>query len=133
MRLTTILGKASSALQSSSTTRRIKSLAFTSYFKQPAFGMTEYEILSRSSAFLLSVDAPDDDDYDVSEDQGPYSHLEVAERFRTNREAKLNEKYSKASGKGGRAMDMGWLEFIPRQVRPQVHVVTSSHVVAPFR
>jgi hypothetical protein len=29
-------------------------------------------------------------------------------------------------------MDISWLEFVPREARPKVHIITSSHVIAPY-
>ena len=88
--------------------------------------MKDYEILSRASAFLLGVDPPE------PESEGPYGHLEVAERRRQMRDYKRQHKHSHAGGPGRQIMELGWLEFVPREVRPQVHVVASSHVLSPF-
>lgn len=107
--------------------RGMKSLAFTTYFKHPDFGMDDYEYLSRSTAFLLAVDPPD------PSGDGPYGHLEAAEMQRKIRDFKREKGYTPATGNpGGDAKDMGWLQFIPREHRPNVHVVCSSHVVSPF-
>lgn len=105
--------------------RGIKSLALTCYFHQPDLGMTEYEYLSRGTASLLAVDPP------PVCGEGPYGHLEAAEVQRKMRDFKKKHGYSPAMG-AGNVSDMGWLEFVPREHRPNVHVVTSSHVVSPF-
>jgi hypothetical protein len=103
-----------------------RSLALSVYFKQPDFGMKDYEILSRASCFLLGVDPPE------KKTEGPYGHLEAAEKRREMRTYLRDHKHSHAGGEGRDMMDMGWLEFVPREVRPQVHVVCSSHVLSPF-
>jgi hypothetical protein len=125
MRLTTILRQAASGGKTQ-VKRNLKSLALSVYFKQPELGMKDYEILSRASAFLLGVDAPE------KEPEGPYAHLEVAESKRKKKEYLRTHKYSFAGGAGRNIMDLGWLEFAPRECRPQVHVVCSSHVLSPF-
>lgn len=107
--------------------RAIKSLAISVHFKQPALGMNDYEILSRATAFLLSVDAKD-----PPLPPGPYGHLEAAERKREEREYKNFFNRSLPTGPGRKMMDMGWMEFVPREYRPNVHVVCSSHVVSPY-
>jgi hypothetical protein len=110
--------------------RSFKSLALAVRFKQPDLGMRDYEILSRASAFLLNVD-PKNDAQEVKE--GPYGHLEAAESKRRDREYKQAYGRSQAGGTPGKDLiEMGWLEFVPREVRPQVHVVCSSHVLSPF-
>ena len=107
--------------------RSLKSLALSVHFKQPALGMKNYEILSRATAYLLAVDAKDAEVQD-----GPYGHLEAAERKREQREYKNLFGRSQPTGPGRNLMEMGWLEFVPREYRPNVHVVCSSHVVAPY-
>jgi hypothetical protein len=107
--------------------KRRKSLALSVYFKQPDFGMKDYEILSRATAYLLGVDPPA-----PPAPQGPYSHLEVAEQQRSTKKFQREKSYTPASGADRNIMDLSWLEFAPREVRPNVHVVCSSHVVAPF-
>jgi hypothetical protein len=87
--------------------------------------MTEYEFLSRSTAFLLGVDPPDPDT------SGPFGHLEAADTQRKIREFKRKKGFTPATGQGT-AQEMGWLQFVPREHRPNVHVVSSSHVVSPF-
>lgn len=107
--------------------RAIKSLALSVHFKQPSLGMRDYEILSRATAFLLSVDAKD-----TQVQEGPYGHLEAAERKREEREYKGVFGRSPPTAPGRKMMDMSWMEFVPREYRPNVHVVCSSHVVAPY-
>jgi hypothetical protein len=107
------------------TKRGIKSLAFTTYFRQPDLSMTKYEDLCRGSAFLLAVDPPD------PTGKGPYGHLEAAEIERKLRDFKRKKNFTPPIGKGN-VKDMGWLEFMPREYRPKVHVLTASHVVSPF-
>ena len=125
MRLTAFLRQAAS-VGKTPMKRNLKSLALSVYFKQPELGMKDYEILSRASAFLLGVDPPE------KEPEGPYAHLEVAESKRKKKEYLRTHKYSFAGGAGRNIMDLGWLEFAPRECRPQVHVVCSSHVLSPF-
>ncbi|KAG7365375.1 hypothetical protein IV203_038578 [Nitzschia inconspicua] len=112
--------------------RSIKSLALSVHFKHPDFGMNDYEILSRASAFLLAVDPPpppgalDKDD--------PYAHLAVNERERQRKLFKQHHRYTPVGNPGDsrELTDLGWLEYAPREVRPMVHCVCSSHVLAPF-
>ena len=87
--------------------------------------MTEYENLCRGTASLLSVDPPG------PKRQGPYSHLEAAEEKRKRQEFQKQHGYSPATGTGT-VDEMGWLQFMPKEHRPNVHVVTSSHVASPF-
>lgn len=119
--------------------RSVKSLALSVYFKQPELGMKDYEILSRASAFLLAVDPPrlggspdkinDDDNCD-----DPYAHLERNERERQLKLHKQHSRYTPAGepGDNRELTELGWLEYAPREVRPTVHCVCSSHVLAPF-
>jgi hypothetical protein len=122
MRLTTVMCQLAKK-------RSLKSLALSVHFKQPDLGMKDYEILSRATAFVLSVDGKDESE---QLKEGPYGHLEAAEQKRRNREYKRAFGRSQASGGGRELMDMGWLEFAPREVRPQVHIVCSSHVISPY-
>ena len=113
--------------------RSLKSLALSVHFNHPALGMKNYEILSRASAFLLSVDAKDKVEKMQKGARGPYDHLEAAEERRKLREYKQSFGRSPATPVPGRkTMDIGWLEFVPREVRPRVHIVCSSHVLAPY-
>ena len=125
MRLTAVLFRASK--KSNAPIRSIKSLALSVYFKQPDLGVKDYEILSRASAFLLAVDPPE-----VETKEGPYGHLEKNEQDRKLKLHKQNKKYTPVGGPERELKDLGWLEFAPREVRPTVHVVCSSHVLAPF-
>lgn len=109
--------------------RSLKSLALSVHFKQPELGMKEYEILSRASAYLIAVDPPTPKD---ENEAGPYSHLKKSEQQREERLFQNLHKYSQPAGPGRQLMDLGWLEFVPREVRPQVHIVASSHVLAPY-
>jgi len=112
--------------------RGIKSLALSVHFKQPDFGMKDYEILSRASAFLLAVDPdPSNGKY---ESGGPYDHLEKNERDRTLKMHKQSSRYTPAGHFGDQRslQELGWLEYAPREVRPMVHCVCSSHVLSPY-
>jgi hypothetical protein len=125
--------KLSSILHSATKERSLRSLALSVHFKHPDLGMKDYEILSRASAFLLSVDAKDKVERLKKESRGPYDHLEVAEERRKLREYKQSHGRSPVTPVEGRkTMDIGWLEFVPREVRPRVHIVCSSHVLAPY-
>ena len=109
--------------------RSLKSLALSVHFKQPELGMKEYEILSRATAYLIAVDPPASKEKDET---GPYSHLKKSEQQREERLFQNLHKYSQPAAPGRQLMDLGWLEFVPREVRPQVHIVASSHVLAPY-
>lgn len=106
--------------------RGYKSLAFTTYFKQPALGVDDYEFLSRSTASVLAVDPKD------LTGEGPYGHLEAADMQRKVRDFKRQHNFSPAVGGTGTVKDMGWLEFVPKEHRVNLHVLCSSHVVSPF-
>jgi hypothetical protein len=121
--------RVSRVLCAASKQHSLKSLALSVYFKHPDLGMQDYEILSRATAYLLNVDAKDKAE---KMKEGPYEHLEAAEEWRDNREYKQTFGRSRAGGAGRKIMDVGWLEFAPREVRPRVHVVCSSHVLAPY-
>jgi hypothetical protein len=113
--------------------RGLKSLALTVHFKHPNLRMNGYEILSRASAFLLGVDAKDKLDSLQEVGKGPYDHLDAAEERRMFRELKHVRGTTPITPVDGRELlDAGWLEFVPREVRPRVHIVCSSHVVAPY-
>ena len=114
-----------SVLRQQAGKKTFKSLAVSVLFKNPKFNMDDYEILSRGSAFLLAVDAPE------SQGEGNYGHLEAEETRRIMKSFKRQHGYTPASP-GGNLKDMGWLEFIPREYRNNVHVVASSHVLSPF-
>lgn len=128
MRVTAVLQSSGRTIAPYTSGKRpIKSLALSVYFKQPDFGMREFEILSRASCFLLGVDPPEPEPED-----GPYGHLRAAQQKRDIKQYKFQHKYSPAGGAGRKIMELGWLEFVPRELRPQVHVVCSSHVLSPF-
>ena len=76
------------ALHVAAKERSLNSLALSVHFNHPDLGMKDYEILSRASAFLLSVDAKDKVERMQKESRGPYDHLEVAEERRKLREYK---------------------------------------------
>jgi len=100
------------------------------YFKQPDLGMKDYEILSRASAFLLAVDP----DPSSGDGEGPYDHLAKNERDRKLKMFKQASKYTPAGHPGDQRtlQELGWLEYAPREVRPMVHCVCSSHVLSPY-
>lgn len=106
------------------------SLALTVRFLQPDLGMTEPEILSRGTAYLLSVDGSTVKDSSSNNDT--HSHLQASELRRAERKYKQLRGRSPVAGEGRNLVQLGWLEYVPREVRPAVHVVCSSHVVAPF-
>mmetsp|Transcript_41648 Transcript_41648/g.46485 ORF Transcript_41648/g.46485 Transcript_41648/m.46485 type:complete len:500 (+) Transcript_41648:61-1560(+) len=112
--------------------RGIKSLALSVHFKHPDFGMKDYEILSRASAFLLAVDP--DPSNEKKRSAGPYDHLEKNERDRNLKMHKQSSRYTPAGHFGDQRslQELGWLEYAPREVRPMVHCVCSSHVLSPY-
>lgn len=120
--------------------RGIKSLALSVYFKQPELGMKDYEVLSRASAFFLAVDPdPMHRKEEIQrkrdgESDGPYDHLEKNERDRTLKMHKQSSRYTPAGNPGDQRslQELGWLEYAPREVRPMVHCVCSSHVLSPY-
>jgi len=118
MRLTAVLRQAEK--------KSYKSLALSVYFQHPDLTGNRHEILSRASAFLLCVDPKP-----IPVVESPYAHLDKAEQRRKEREFKQFRNYTPASGSGS-LTDMGWLEYVPKEARPQVHVVASSHVISPF-
>lgn len=130
MRWTPALRQVASAAKASVSQdkKRKKALALSVYFKQPEFGMKDYEILSRATAYLLGVDPPEDDTLP----EGPYAHLEASEQQRKAKNFHWRNKFTPVAGAGREVMDLRWLEFVPREVRPRVHLVCSSHVVSPF-
>eukprot|EP00592_Proboscia_alata_P021835 CAMPEP_0194422630 /NCGR_PEP_ID=MMETSP0176-20130528/21927_1 /TAXON_ID=216777 /ORGANISM="Proboscia alata, Strain PI-D3" /LENGTH=212 /DNA_ID=CAMNT_0039231459 /DNA_START=36 /DNA_END=671 /DNA_ORIENTATION=+ len=126
----------SSASTSTSTSTSLKkTLALTVHFKQPDFGMKNYEILSRSTAFLLNVDppyAPSNTD-PSNPSTAAYDHLSDAQTLKDARARKRNYTCDPAGGPPNRTpSELGWLEFCPTKFRPRVHCVTSSHVVSPW-
>jgi len=108
--------------------KKFHSLALSVYFKHPVLKMKEYDILSRASAYLLAVD-PEPENQKEGDDA--FSHLKMAEIRRKKRAFQRQHGYTPASA-GGKVSEMGWLEFAPREFRPTVHVVASSHVLAPY-
>mmetsp|Transcript_2898 Transcript_2898/g.3404 ORF Transcript_2898/g.3404 Transcript_2898/m.3404 type:complete len:474 (+) Transcript_2898:117-1538(+) len=119
MRKTTILA-------ASKVGRSMRSLALNVHFKHPELGMKDYEILSRASAFLVSVDPPN------QEETSKYSHITDSNRERESLLHKQNYAYDPAGGKPREAKDLNWLEFCPGKFRPLTHVLASSHVLSPW-
>jgi len=128
MRLTPTLFQG--AKRRASNCRSIKSLALSVYFKQPDLGMKHFEIPSRASAFLLAIDP----DPSIEEGDSPYEHIAKNERDRTVVIGKQSSKYTPAGHPGDQRtlQELGWLEYAPREVRPLVHCVCSSHVLSPY-
>ena len=124
MRFTAVLRQASTKASSPSSSH--KSLALSVYFSHPELTAGRHEILSRATAFLWGIDPPP-----PPLPTGPYAHLDAAERRRKEREFRQANRYTPAAP-GGSLMEMGWLEYVPKEARPTVHVVASSHVVSPF-
>lgn len=108
--------------------RTIHSLALSVYFRHPDFGMKDFEILSRASAFLLAVDPPEP----VEEPESMYSHLDQAQKERAARKLKEDYTMEPAGGPPRFVEDLGWLEFCPQKFRPVVHCVAASHVLSPW-
>lgn len=113
------------------TKRSIRSLALSVHFKHPDLGMKEYEILSRASAFLLSVDPIDPSEIDA-ERSSSYAHLAKSRRQREQMQLKQGYLYEPAGGPQRDAKDLRWLEFCPGTFRPMAHIVASSHVLSPW-
>lgn len=111
--------------------RSIRSLALSVHFKHPDLGMKEYEILSRASAFLLSVDPIDPSEVDVK-GSSSYAHLAKSQRKREEMQLKQDYLFKPAGGPQREAKDLRWLEFCPGNFRPLCHVVASSHVLSPW-
>lgn len=115
----------------SNSNRSIRSLALNVHFKHPDLGMKDYEILSRASAFLLSVDPIDPVD---NEDQSsPFGHLQKSQEQRDKLIHKESYSPDPAGGPKRDVQDLSWLEFCPGKHRPLVHLVTASHVLAPWK
>ncbi|KAL3909326.1 MAG: hypothetical protein SGILL_008129, partial [Bacillariaceae sp.] len=68
------------------------------------------------------------------DEEDPYGHLERNERERQLKLHKQHSRYTPAGQPGDdrELTELGWLEYAPREVRPTVHCVCSSHVLAPF-
>ena len=94
-----------------------RSLALNVHFKHPDLGMKDYEILSRATAFLLSVDPP-------NPSTAVMDNMAIS--------SKTQGELDAAGGPHRHAKDLGWLEFCPSQYRPLVHVVAASHVLSPW-
>lgn len=105
-----------------------RSLALNVHFKHPDLGMREYEILSRATAFLLSVDPP----ISTDESSSPYSHIQKSKKEREKILLKQDYSPDPAAGPQRPAKDLGWLEFCPGEFRPLAHVVAASHVLSPW-
>mmetsp|Transcript_8251 Transcript_8251/g.12508 ORF Transcript_8251/g.12508 Transcript_8251/m.12508 type:complete len:466 (-) Transcript_8251:144-1541(-) len=107
---------------------KARSLALNVHFKHPDLGMKEYEILSRATAFLLSVDPP----MPSVDNTSPYNHLVKSQQAREDLLMKQDYSYDPAGGSPREAKDLGWLEFCPGTFRPLAHVVAASHVLSPW-
>jgi len=128
MRSATVLSTAAKSKQS------MRTLALNVHFKHPALGMKNYEILSRATAFLLSVDPPTNS-ADKGSEQGQssvYDHLSASRSKRESISHKQDYAHAPAGGKPRDASELNWLEFCPGKFRPLVHVVASSHVLSPW-
>jgi len=111
----------------------MKSLALNVHFKHPDLGMKEYEILSRATAFLLSVDPPlSRDDSSSSSSSSKYSHIAKSQEERDRILLKQDYAYDPAGGPQRKVEELGWLEFCPGKFRPLAHVVAASHVLSPW-
>jgi len=118
-------------------------LALSVHFKQKDLGMKKFEILSRGTAFFLSVDPPDLITSEESSGQGSnnsnYKHLKGRKRRMQNLDNKtdaIDRGFLKTRAKGLKnreLKDLGWLEFCPVEYRHAVHVVAAAHVLSPFR
>lgn len=122
MHMTAVLRKAAEG------PRSLKSLALSVHFKQPEFGMKDYEILSRATTFLLAVDPKE-----TAPSTSKYAWLDENIKEREKRVQQQDYAYEPAGGPRREAKDLGWLEFCPKNFRPVVHCVAASHVIAPWR
>ena len=104
-----------------------RSLALSVHFKQPDFGMEEYEILARASAFLVSIDPPEPE-----KPNDKYSFLEESVEQRQKHIRRQEFVAEPAGGPRRQAAQLGWLEYCPAIFRPRVHCIASSHVLAPW-
>jgi hypothetical protein len=115
----------------------IRSLALTVRFRHPGFGMEGKEVLSRATAFLLSVDPLWYNEKDKQGNDGSkskFDHLRQRKKEDAEREFRKGYLLEPAGGPAGRKpKDLRWLEFCPTRHRPKVHCVASSHVLAPWR
>mmetsp|Transcript_21917 Transcript_21917/g.45257 ORF Transcript_21917/g.45257 Transcript_21917/m.45257 type:complete len:613 (-) Transcript_21917:1452-3290(-) len=132
--------------------RAAAALALSVHFKHPDLGMKTHEILSRSTAFLISVDPPPDEDDDwifpktldgggdsANGDSNSSTSNEISKlltKSQTNRNLRtLRQHYARTPALGPpnrHPTQLSWLEFVPVEHRPAVHVLCSSHVVAPW-
>lgn len=110
----------------------MKSLALSVHFKHPDLGMKEYEILSRASAFLLSVD-PVIPSAISTKGSLSYAHLAKSQRDKDDMNLKQNYLHEPAGGPPRDVKELRWLEFCPGTFRPLVHIMASSHVLSPWR
>lgn len=104
--------------------------------------MSDYEILSRATAFLLQVDPPDPNEEErtiatKSRDAGNktttiFPHLRENIELRKKLLLKQDYKFDPATGPPRLPHQLNWLEFCPAAFRPKVHVVASSHVISPW-
>lgn len=108
---------------------KARSLALSVHFKHPEFQMKEFEILSRASAFLLSVDPPEP----TIESSSRYSHVAESKKKREDLLRKQDYNLNPAGGPPRHVKDLGWLEFCPGVFRPLAHVVAASHVLSPWQ
>ena len=102
--------------------------------------MKDYEILSRATAFLLNVDPPDNATPpslprapSAHHTKSAFPHLVANKARRESLLQKQDYAHPPASGPKRHAHQLNWLEFCPSTFRPTVHVVASSHVLAPWR
>jgi len=107
---------------------KARTLALNVHFKHPDLGMKEYEILSRATAFLLSVDPPNPS----IDSSSTYSHIVKSKQDREDLLRKQDYSPDPAGGPQREAKDLGWLEFCPGTFRPLAHVVAASHVLSPW-
>ena len=116
------------------TTQAIRTLALSVHFRNPKFGMKNYEILSRASAFLLAVDPIDssETEHNFSIGKDAYKHLELYEEAQRKKNLERSYAHEPAGGPIRHSSELGWLEFCPKDNRPVVHVIASSHVLAPW-
>jgi len=126
MRCTAILSAATKSKQS------MRTVALNVHFKHPDLGMKKHEILSRATAFLLSVDPRPTDQQQDPQSSTPYTHLTESRNRREEISHQQDYAYTPAGGPRRDASELNWLEFCPGKFRPLVHVVASSHVLSPW-
>jgi len=108
---------------------KARSLALSVHFKHPEFQMKEFEILSRASAFLISVDPPEP----TIEASSRYRHVVESKEKREDLLRRQDYNMKPAGGPPRHVKDLGWLEFCPGVFRPLAHVVAASHVLSPWK